>query len=179
MKYTLSTCISVLMICTIPFLTRAAVVDSSANGFTVKIELLVNVSTDSLYTYLVRDVGKWWDPEHTYSDNASNLSIQPVINGCFCENLGNGGFVRHMTVVYVNPGQILRLEGGLGPLQELAVTGSMTFMIIPDALKTKLSFHYTVGGYFPGGASAWATMVDKVLGEQLKRLKDFAEKRKK
>jgi hypothetical protein len=38
----------------------------------------------------------------------------------------NQGGVRHMQVVYVDPGKTLRMIGGLGPLQSMAATGSMT-----------------------------------------------------
>lgn len=81
----------------------ATIIDSSYYGFTVKHELFVSCYPDSIYKYLVLDVGKWWDSEHTWSGKSANLVIQPKANGCFCEKLDNGGSVRHMSVVFVSP----------------------------------------------------------------------------
>ncbi len=155
--------------------TKAEVVDSSSTGFTVKSDQFAKVPPDSLFKYLVSNVGNWWNPEHTWSGNSSNLSIQPFANGCFCETLANGGSVRHMTVVYVIPGKLLRMEGGIGPLQMQAVTGSMTFEITPAPSGSKISLKYAVGGYIPGGAQKWASLVNRVLVEQVQRLVDYAE----
>ena len=49
--------------------------------------------------------------------------------GCWCEKLPNGGGVRHMQVVNVMPGKMLVMTGGLGPLQSMAATGSMSFKL--------------------------------------------------
>ena len=157
----------------------ATIIDSSYYGFTVKHELFVSCYPDSIYKYLVLDVGKWWDSEHTWSGKSANLVIQPKANGCFCEKLDNGGSVRHMSVVFVEPGKILRMEGGLGPLQMLAVQGTITFEIFPSLPVSKLSVIYTVGGYCPTGLAHIAPLVDKVLGDQLNRLKEYAEEKSK
>jgi hypothetical protein len=159
------------------FKAGATITDSSFYGFTIKHELTVNIAPDTLYKYLV-DIGKWWDPEHTWSGKASNLFIQPHANGCFCERLDSEGSVRHMSVIYVQPGRILRLEGGLGPLQALAVTGVLTFEITTSFPVSKLTLTYTIGGYSPNGLKNLAPVVDRVLGDQLKRLKDYAEGKK-
>ncbi len=160
----------------LPALSRASVADSTVNGFTVKFEQVIQVLPDSLFVIITRDVSKWWNPEHTFSGKASNLSIEPRANGCFCEKLGNGGSVRHMEVVFALPGKTLRLEGGLGPLQMFGVAGSMTFSLKPDGKNgTKLILQYSVGGYIPGGAQKWSVLVDHMLGEQLTRLKNFVE----
>ena len=83
-----------------------------------------------------------------------------------------------MSVIYVQPGRILRLEGGLGPLQALAVTGVLTFEITTSFPVSKLTLTYTIGGYSPNGLKNLAPVVDRVLGDQLKRLKDYAEGKK-
>ena len=176
MKNCILSGITILLFSWIPLISKAAIADSSAYGFTVTFEQVVRVNSDSLYTFLVRDIGKWWNPGHTWSGNAANLSIQATPNGCFCEKLDNGGSVRHMAVVYVDPGKMLRLEGGLGPLQMLAVTGAMTFVIKPERDSARISLTYTVGGYIAGGAGKWAPLVDRVLAEQFGRLKEYAEK---
>src|ERR1043166_8608922 len=103
----------------------AAVVDSAANGFTVKVTVTIQAAPDEVYQKLVRNVGEWWNPEHTFSRDAHNLSIDDKPLGCWCEKLGNNGGVRHMQVITAAPGKALVFAGGMGPLQSLAVTGSM------------------------------------------------------
>jgi hypothetical protein len=126
---------------------------------------------------LLRDVGRWWDPAHTYSGKAENLSLDGRAGGHFLEMLENGGSIIHMTVVYAAPGKTLRLVGGLGPLQAFAVNGSMTWQFEPEGAGTRVEVIYVVGGYMPGGLQKMAPAVDKVLGEQLQRLKIFIEKK--
>lgn len=153
----------------------ATITDSSYYGFTIRHDAVITCFPDSIYKYLVLDVGKWWNSEHTWSGSSANLIIQPKANGCFCEKLDNGGSVRHMTVVFVEPGKVLRMQGGLGPLQLLAVEGTITFEIIPSLPTSRVNVIYTVGGYSPTGLGHIAPLVDRVLGEQLKRLKEYAE----
>jgi uncharacterized protein YndB with AHSA1/START domain len=121
------------------------------------------------------DVGSWWNAEHTWSGNAKNLSLDPRPDGCFCEKLDKGGGVRHLTVAYVAPEQILRLTGGLGPLQGLAVAGTMTWTLKGGAGATTVEVSYAVGGYRPGGFGELAPAVDGVVREQLLGLKALVE----
>jgi hypothetical protein len=83
--------------------------------------------------------------------------------------------VRHMTIVYASPGKLLRLSGGLGPLQEIAVAGSMTWTLSAEGSSTKVDLTYRVGGYYEGGLATLAPIVDGVLREQLERMKRFVE----
>ena len=82
-----------------------------------------------------------------------------------------------MTVIYADSGKMLRMSGGLGPLQALAVTGTMTFTFVDTNGTTRLELTYTVGGYLagPDGIGALAKPVDAVLTGQVMRLKRFAE----
>ena len=151
------------------------VTDKAANGFTIKVVLQVAAPPDTLYTSLVRHVGEWWDSAHTYSGDAKNLLIIAQPGGCFCEVLPTGG-VQHGTVVNVAPGKLLRIVGSLGPLQEAGVSGAMTWQMDKNGAGSKLTFTYSVGGYFPGGLDALAPVVDTVLVRQAQLLKAHAEK---
>jgi len=153
---------------------HAAVADSSATGFTDKIELTVQAPPQEVYRRLV-NVADWWNSMHTFSGDAHNLSIDDKAMGCFCEKLPSGGSVRHMEVVYADPGKKLVLSGALGPLQSTAATGSMTIQLAPAGEGTKVSLVYAVTGYSASGMSAWAAPVDSVLTEQFTRLKSLAE----
>jgi len=154
---------------------RADVVDSSPGGFTVKTVVQISAPAATVYRAIIERVWAWWESSHTFSGSASNLSIEATPGGCFCEKLPNGGGVRHMTVVYVDPGKLLRLSGGIGPLGEMAVTGAMSWKFSEAAGKTTLEVTYKVGGYLPGGFESLAKTVDTVLTTQLQRLKRFVE----
>jgi hypothetical protein len=124
---------------------------------------------------LIRNVGDWWNPEHTYSHDAHNLSIDEKPMGCFCEKLPNQGGIRHMEILYIDPGKVLVMTGALGPLQPLAATGSMTIRFSPAPAGTKLDVNYAVAGYLAGGMASWAAPVDAMLSEQFTRLKAYIE----
>jgi hypothetical protein len=102
----------------------AAVVDSSASGFTVRISMHIQAPPAAAYQKFVRSVGEWWNPAHTFSGSAKNLSIDERAMGCFCEKLPDGGAVRHLEVVYFAPGKAMVMSGALGPMQSLAAVGT-------------------------------------------------------
>jgi uncharacterized protein YndB with AHSA1/START domain len=148
--------------------------DSTAHGFTVVRVAHLSAPPETVYRRIVRDIGRWWDPRHTWSGDAHNLSVDDRPGGCFCERLPEGG-VQHLTVVLAAPARMLRLRGALGPLQGMAVEGSLTFALAPDQGGTGLRLTYAVGGYGPEGLQGLASAVDTVLGLQLDRLERFVE----
>ena len=170
-----TTIFAALLFVIAPRWAMGGVADSSSTGFTVKISLTIQAAPADVYRRLVRDVGDWWDPQHTFSGDSHNLSIEERPMGCFCEKLPNQGAVRHMEVLLVAPGKTLVLSGGLGPLQSIAATGSMTIQLSPAQDGTKLDLAYAVTGYIPAGMNTWAAPVDSVLRQQLTRLKNYAE----
>lgn len=151
----------------------ADVVDSGPGGFTTRTTVTVNAPAAKAYAALTK-IGSWWSKDHTWSGDASNLSLDARVSGCFCEKLPGGG-VQHMTVIYADAGKQLRLSGGLGPLQDLAVTGVMTFAFTEANGKTTIDVTYKVGGYMAGGLNALAKPVDGVVAEQVMRLKQYVE----
>lgn len=151
----------------------AEVLDAAASGFTIRHSVTLAASRDVVWRTLVNDIGLWWNDDHTVSGDAANLYISPVPLGCFCERLGDGGGLVHLTVTFVNPGVLLRLSGGLGPLGLMGANGNMTFEFddVPGADdRSSITLRYAVGGYLPDGLDAMAGSVDEVLGEQLERL---------
>jgi hypothetical protein len=156
----------------------AAVVDSTQFGFTVKHEKNVQADPVALYNLFCKDIGKWWDPEHTWSGHSENLYIQSYPGGSFGEQMETGKAVIHMRVIHLDPGKLLRMEGALGPLQQFAVTGVMSLEFKKAGDSTHVTLTYAVGGYVPGGVSKFAAPVDYVLGIQLKRFIAYAEQKK-
>jgi uncharacterized protein YndB with AHSA1/START domain len=156
----------------------AAVVEVAASGFLVTQEVSISAQADKVYSALVHDIGRWWNPDHTYSKDSKNLSIDGRPGGCFCERLGPDAGVEHMRVTYIQPNKELRLSGALGPLQASGLAGSLTWKLTGTEYATTLSVSYSVGGYMQGGFEKMAPAVDGVVGNQVQRLKAFIEGRK-
>jgi hypothetical protein len=151
------------------------VLDVGDNGFGIRNIVSVPVDPSRAYVALVDDIGKWWDPAHTFSGEAASLSIDARPQGCWCERLPGQGGVRHMTVVYAEPGKLIRFAGGLGPLQALAVAGTMSWTFSPAGKGTTVEMRYVVGGYNPGGFKGLAPVVDSVLRGQIDRYRRYLE----
>jgi uncharacterized protein YndB with AHSA1/START domain len=152
----------------------AKVVDSAENGFTIQHSVTVDAPPEKIYQALA-DVGKWWHPDHTWSGDSKNLSLEPEAGGCFCEQLDGQGSVQHLEVVYADPGKLLRLRGALGPLQSMGVTGSLSFDFSETAGSTMVTLIYQVGGYYPQGLNTLADVVNEVLSMQLLRFEKFVK----
>ena len=148
----------------------AEVKSSSATHFDLESRVTVPVPPARAYETLGR-VGAWWNPAHTYSGDASNLRLELRAGGCFCETLPNGGTVEHMRVIQALPGSVVRLSGGLGPLQSEALAGTLTWTLRAVEGGTEISMVYLVAGHSRGNMTAMAPLVDNVLGEQMERLR--------
>lgn len=149
---------------------QAEIVSAAPAGFNLRhIAEVPNVAPPVIWAALA-DVAKWWDPEHTYSGDARNLTLEPSVRGCFCEKLSLYAGIEHGRVVYAQPAKTLRINGALGPLQEFAVTGVMTWQIEAAAGGSRITFTYNVSGFADRPLADWAPIVDEVLGGQLQRL---------
>jgi hypothetical protein len=153
---------------------RAEAVNVSATGFTSQYREEFTVSADAIWKALVQ-LPRWWNGSHTYSGQASNLTFDAQAGGCWCERWGDGQSVQHGTVVLALPGRVLRVLGNLGPLQDLPVNGVLTFAIAAQDGKTSLRMTYRVAGPADAGLERLAPAVDRVMGEQYKRLKALVE----
>ena len=153
----------------------AAVIDSSASGFTVKISVTIQAPPDEVYQKFVHNIGDWWNPQHTFSGKSQNLSIEDKPLGCWCEKIGDKGGTRHMQVITAVPGKALVFEGGLGPMQGLAIIGKMNVDFTPANGVTKFELTYSAAGYLPAGLNTFAGPSDVMLTDQVNRLKNFVE----
>jgi len=156
-------------------LALAEVTDSSADGFTTVNEVLVKASRAEAWVAALNDIGSWWSPDHTISGDAARMSIQSELQGCFCETLGEKAGVVHLVVTMINPTNLLRMTGGLGPLGLMGVDGNMIWEFADAEGGASVRFTYAVGGYSKDGLDKIAPAVDFVLGEALNRLKTYVE----
>jgi hypothetical protein len=165
----------------------ARVAQVNERGFIVQLTATAPAAPGQVWGELVNPAD-WWDPEHSFSGDAANFSLDAKPGGCFCETLpaeeqgeetGKGtkkaaprGGVEHMRVVYVEKNRALRMLGALGPLQSDAVVGTLTVQLKPakDGEGTQILWEYVVGGFSRVPMEAVAASVDKVLGEQILRL---------
>lgn len=151
---------------------KAEVTAKSGDGFTVNLVRDIAAPQSRVWQALLKP-SLWWHPEHTFSGDAANLHMSVPPGGCFCEKLPQMGGVRHMDVIHAAPPELLRLSGGLGPLQSFPVTGVMNWKLSPTGeAGTRFSLDYEVRGV-PG--ADWAEAVDSVLGTQADRLKRYLE----
>lgn len=154
----------------------AEVASVSETGFVIRISTETPASKADAWRAMIAPF-KWWSSQHTYSGNAANLYIDAQASGCFCEKLPKPtdapadqriGSVEHMHVVYADPPQgVLRMVGGLGPLQSEAVHGTLTMVVQPRPEGARITWEYVVGGFSRTKFDVLAPLVDKVLGEQL------------
>ena len=152
----------------------AEVTESAANGFTTVNTVVVDADRMAAWQAAVQ-VGRWWNSAHTMSGDAARMAIEPRVQGCFCESLGDEAGVVHLTVTSVMPGTSLRLSGGLGPLGLMGVYGNMTWDFEDVEGGTRIRFKYAVGGHMDGGLDQIAGPVDAVLAEALGRLKLYID----
>lgn len=158
---------------------QAEVVTQSPAGFVIKLSADTTATQNDAWKALITP-NKWWSGEHTYTGDAGNLWLDAQATGCFCEKLPKPadapaeqrmGSVEHMHVVYADPQRgVLRMVGGLGPLQGEALHGTLTITLKPIEGGTRIEWDYVVGGYMRMNPEQIAPLVDKVLGEQLTRL---------
>jgi len=158
----------------------AEVVAQSEAGFVTRAAVTVKADPAAAWLALVAP-NQWWNGEHTYSGDPTNLYIDPQATGCFCEKLpatkdapagARPGSIEHMHVIYAAPARVLRMSGGLGPLQSEAVKATLTITLKPVDGGTRILWEYVVGGYMRQKMPELAPLVDKVLLEQLTRLRD-------
>ncbi|MDE2437729.1 MAG: SRPBCC family protein, partial [Sphingomonadales bacterium] len=154
MRKVLAACILAGTALSVP--ARAEVASTSDSGFVVTQSVEVPASKSEVWKALVAPA-KWWSSEHTWSGDAANLYIDAQATGCFCEKLPKPadapadqrmGSVEHMRVVFADPQRgMLRMKGGLGPLQGEPVDGVWTITLKPSGKDgTRVEWDYAVTG---------------------------------
>ncbi|MXP43300.1 SRPBCC family protein [Allopontixanthobacter sediminis] len=153
----------------------AEVIKEGDGGFVTRDAAVVKAAPFDAWQALITP-SKWWNSSHTWSADAENLYISPQGGGCFCELLPvpkgapetiRRGSAQHMVVVLADPGRVLRMRGGLGPLQSEPVQGVLTITLTPSDKGTVIVFEYVVGGYMRFETPEIAKAVDGVMSQQL------------
>jgi hypothetical protein len=87
---------------------------------------------------------------------------------------GEWRLVTHLVVSQASPGERLVLNGGLGPLAFMGVSGVMTITFTKSPAGTKVVLVYNVGGFDKEGFLALSNAVDGVLEGQFARYVSYA-----
>ena len=154
-----------------PVPAHADVKSASLSHFEVESKAIVAAPPAAAYAMLGR-VGEWWSAGHTYSGSTANLAMELRAGGCFCERTPkDDGTIEHLRIVQARPGTLVRATGGLGPLQGEALAGTLTwsFKAVPGG--TEITQNYAVSGRSRTSLETLATLVDRVLAEQLEGLR--------
>lgn len=152
---------------------RAETSGASATGFTVTHRFDTAAPPAKVFR-AVHDVARWWSGAHTWSGNAANLSLRPGAGGCFCERWGQNS-VKHGEVIFSVKDRVVRLRAALGPLQERAADGILTFALKPAEGRTNVLVTYRVAGSPEAELAGLAGPVDQVIGEQVRRLARYVD----
>jgi uncharacterized protein YndB with AHSA1/START domain len=153
----------------------AEVIDATASGFTLENTIRVLADAETAWRALVDDVDEWWPRDHTWWGEESMLAIDARAGGCFCERNGPQQ-AQHLLVTFVDPGKLLRMTGGLGPLQGMGLHGALEFRFAPaEGGGTTITLFYRVGGYTPDDLAQFAPIVDQVQAQQLGALGTYLD----
>ena len=145
---------------------QAEVKDAATSGFTIENSVDVPVDAATAWQVLVGGVDLWWPKDHTWWGKASTLTIDARAGGCFCEKVGSR-HAQHMQVVFADPPILLRMSGGLGPLQGMGLSGILEWRLTAIDGGTHIVLWYRAGGYTPDDLSKFAAVVDSVQALQL------------
>lgn len=155
---------------------QAEVLSQSENGFVLENQIETKSPPMQAWLALINDVRQWWPADHSWFGKAENFSIEAKAGGCFCEINGDQQ-VQHMYVVHSNPGRLLRMMGGLGPLQGMGLSGPLDWIFEAiDGGGTRIRLRYHVSGYSPQPLGDFINVVDKVQAVQLGSLGTYLNK---
>lgn len=147
------------------------VLENDSSGFITESSVSIRANALDVFDTFTK-LSEWWDPHHSFSLDAKNLSLNLQVGGHFLEQMGDGQGVIHSTVIFSKRGELLRMSGALGPLQMLGAYGTLTLEFKENKSGVDLIATYVVMGR---NLQDWAEPVEQVLCEQLVRLKNFVE----
>lgn len=165
---------ALLLLTLLAFPAHAEVTSVSPNGFVSTFRQEVKASPADAFA-AIGQLPKWWNARHSYSGKNENLRFGMKAGDCFCEDWGEGHSIEHARVLLVMQGQLVRMQGALGPLQELGATGILTLSTAQSEGKTYVRMVYRVTGSPDSNFEKLAPVVDRVMGEQFSRWARFAD----
>jgi hypothetical protein len=154
----------------VPGLAAAEIVSRFENAFTLRFAVGLEASREDVID-AVREVPAWWDPAHSYTGDAANLSLAFQPGGCWCERMADGTDFRHGSVVSIDPDQV-RFDAPLGPLNGKATRADLIFSAGPENRGTLAAMEFVVEG---PGVGAFSDAVHGVMQQAWTRYVRFIE----
>ncbi len=146
----------------------ADIISSSKTHFELRHEAASSLAPDALWERLIQPA-IWWHPDHTYSGDANNLSLEAKVGGLWREDW-DGGSVAHGTVMFIQPGKTLRMQAPFGPLQGLGAYAVWTITISANDEGSKVVFDEVASGPSSADLEELAMAVNYVKQEAILRL---------
>lgn len=175
--------------------TTAKVNYADNSGFSITNVSKSQAPVEVVYSHFIQHVDMWWPKDHTWWEGV--LRIDEQAGGCFCETLDSASAV-HMQISVIEPNKKVVMTGGLGPLQEMGITGALTWEFssienntaantdtaVDMPNKTQVTLTYNASGniHFNGEKASvddavnLVNVVDKVQAQQLNALTAFSDK---
>ena len=163
--------LSISLLMTLALITHSAlaeIVVSQPDHYQLVHEGVSEQSVEQVWDRLINP-DQWWHPEHTYSGDAANLSLNLTAGGQWQEQ-SDTHTVSHGTVLFVNPPYQLKLNAPFGPLQGKAVTVVWTITLEALDQGTRVTFEEIANGTSASALDELAPAVDFVKAEALHRL---------
>ena len=166
----LKSCLASLSIAlALPIGAHAEVISAAPDHFTLKLEAETELTPDEVWERLIVPAD-WWLPDHSFSGDSENLSLNPTPGGLWREDWDDGS-VWHGTVLQAQPGKVLRLSAPFGPLQDMAVTSIWTITLTPtESGGTLITFDHVTNGSDVSNLQDIAPAVDFVKSQALESL---------
>ena len=147
---------------------HADIVEASDSHYVLRHEATSSLASDALWQRLVKPAS-WWHPDHTYSGDADNLSLDVRAGGLWRETW-DGGSVVHGSILFLEDGKSMRLYAPFGPLQGLGVYTVWTITVSADGAGSKVVFDEISSGAPSADLDELAKAVDYVKTEAITRL---------
>ena len=146
----------------------AEVVASSDTHYVLRHQAMSEFSAEEVWQRLVKP-STWWHPDHTYSGDANNLSLEATAGGLWREDWSDGSVV-HGRVMLVQTGKVLRMDAPFGPLQGVGAYVVWTITVTSEKDGSVVVFEETATGPEGAGLDKLAGAVDGVKSQAIQRL---------
>lgn len=146
----------------------ADVVTTSDTHYVLHHEASSLLEPDALWDRLI-EPSSWWHPDHTYSGDARNLSLDATAGGLWLETW-DGGSVAHGEVLLVQKGEMLRMNAPFGPLQGIGAYTIWTVTITATDDGSLVTFDEVASAPPGNDMEQLAGAVDYVKTEAIGRL---------
>lgn len=152
---------------------HADVITASDEHFILRLESDSALAPDALWERLIVPAA-WWHPDHTYSGDAKNLTLEAKAGGLWREDWA-GGSVEHGRVLLLQPGKVLRMQAPFGPLQSVGAYAVWTITVMPADKGSVVRFDVSAVAPAGAGLESLAPAVNAVKSEALRRLTETSK----